>query len=160
MEGESDREALEALAGRLGRDLRAEQTEIWPIGGAHAVARVLASLEGAGPTIVVGLCDAAEADQFRRANIEVHLCDPDLEGELIRAVGPTGVLSVIEKLGEMRAWRSFSRQPAQRSRPIEMQLRRFLGTHSGRKALYARALVNACDASRVPPPLREVLASV
>lgn len=41
---------------------------------------------------------------------------------------------------------------------MEQQLRRFLGTHSGRKAQYARALVEDLEPARVPRPLERLLA--
>jgi hypothetical protein len=50
------------------------------------------------------------------------------------------------------------RQPAQRGRTVEAQLRRFMGTHSGRKLKYARLLVEALDLDAVPRPLDGVLA--
>ena len=62
--------------------------------------------------------------------------------------------------GELGSLRRFQRQPAQRSRPIEAQLRRFLGTRSGRKLKYARLLVQALDLGRVPEPHDWVLAYV
>ena len=51
-------------------------------------------------------------------------------------------------------------QPAHRGSPVERQLRRFMGTHSGRKLQYARALVEALDLEDVPRPLAELLAGV
>jgi hypothetical protein len=50
------------------------------------------------------------------------------------------------------------RQPAQRGRPVEDQLRRFLGTRSGRKVAYGRLLAEALDLGRVPRPLEGVIA--
>jgi hypothetical protein len=52
------------------------------------------------------------------------------------------------------------KQPAQRGRTIEEQLRRFMGTRSGRKIAYARLLVDALDLTQVPRPLDRVLAHV
>ncbi|MGZ8615285.1 MAG: hypothetical protein ACXWX4_11485 [Actinomycetota bacterium] len=52
------------------------------------------------------------------------------------------------------------RQPAQRGRPIEAQLRRFMGTRSGRKEAYAAHLVEALDLADVPRPLDLVLRHV
>ncbi|HEX2374372.1 MAG TPA: ATP-dependent endonuclease, partial [Actinomycetota bacterium] len=40
------------------------------------------------------------------------------------------------------------------------QLRRFIGTHSGRKIRYARLLVDALELTSVPRPLDRVLAHV
>ena len=162
VEGESDRAALEALARRRGRDLAAEGVSVAPIGGAHAIGRYLARLRAEGfDGRLLGLCDAGEEAYFRRAGVqEVFVCRPDLESELIRAAGTEAVLGVIETLGEQRSFHSFQRQPFQRGRPLEAQLHRFLGTHSGRKALYARALVEALADGRAPAPLDQLLVAI
>jgi hypothetical protein len=89
-----------------------------------------------------------------------HACVDDLEDELIRAAGVALVEDVISAGGELRSWRTFQKQPAQRAVPVERQLRRFMGTRSGRKALYAQSLVDALDVERVPRPLERVLAPV
>jgi len=163
VEGVSDRAALEALARRRGRDLAAEGVGIAVLGGAHAVARYLARL----PTEalngrLLALCDEREEPYFRQAGngLEVFVCRPDLEAELIRAAGPENVVGVIEALGEQRSFHSFQRQPFQRGRPLEAQLHRFLGTHSGRKALYARALVDAVAEESLPTPLEQLLLAI
>ncbi|MDP9418298.1 MAG: hypothetical protein M3P48_10820 [Actinomycetota bacterium] len=67
---------------------------------------------------------------------------------------------VIEAEGELGAFRSFQRQPAQRERPLERQLWRFLGTRSGRKIHYAARLTAELDLARVPVPLDAALAHV
>jgi hypothetical protein len=56
--------------------------------------------------------------------------------------------------------RRFQNQPAQQGRTPEQQLHRFMGTRSGRKARYARLLVEALGPARVPRPLVSVLAHV
>jgi hypothetical protein len=60
----------------------------------------------------------------------------------------------------LRSFRTFQKQPAQRERGVDRQLRRFMGTHSGRKAQYARSLVERLDLDRVPRPLDRLLAHV
>jgi hypothetical protein len=123
---------------------------------------------------VRGLCDEAEerylqhglrhagfgADLTRPAmeSLGFYVCVTDLEDELIRALGTTGVEQVLAAQGDLARFRLFQNQPAQRGRPIERQLRRFMGTTSGRKAHYARALVLALDARHIPRPLANVLA--
>jgi hypothetical protein len=87
-----------------------------------------------------------------------YACDEDLEAELIRALGVRGVEQVVAAQGELRSFRVLQRQPAQREVPVERQLRRFLGTHSGRKIRYGRLLVEALDLDSVPRPLDRVLA--
>jgi len=114
---------------------------------------------------LAGLCDVGEEPYFRRSLEQVglgfsafYVCEADLEDELIRALGADSVQQVVEEQGELRSFRTFQKQPAQRERTVEQQLRRFLGTHSGRKAQYARALVEHLDPARVPRPLELLLA--
>lgn len=166
--------ALETLAARTGRDLAARGSTIESIGGAHAIRRFLEQLGARNGSIrVAGLCDAGQEGYFKRAlegaglgvgldrpgmaRLGFFVCDEDLEDELIRALGPAAVERVIEAQGEMRSFRSFQKQPAQSGVQLDRQLRRFMGTHAGRKAQYARALVEALDLHRVPEPLRQVL---
>ena len=167
VEGDSDRVALETLARRLGRDLVAEGVEIVPIGGAHAIRRYLEKLKANGSEVkLAGLVDAGQEDVFRRAvdhtgfEIDLYVCDTDLEDELIRAVGLESVEKVIESQGELRSLRSLQKQPAQRGRTTLQHVRRFISSHTGRKALYARLLVEALDLDRVPRPLDRVLSRV
>ena len=88
------------------------------------------------------------------------VCVEDLEDELIRALGAPRVEEVIDAQGQLPSLRTFRKQPQWRERTSEEQLRRFLGTTSGRKIEYARLLVEALDLDRVPRPLDGLLASV
>ncbi len=170
VEGVSDREAVLAAARGQGRDLTAEGVRVVAMGGASAVRRHLALAADGGPGVRVrGLYDVAEEAFFRRAlgtaagqdlaASGFFACVADLEEELIRAVGPAGVEAVVAEHREARALATFRRQPAQCGRAPEAQLHRFLGTTSGRKARYARALVERLDPSAVPAPLRLLLAA-
>ncbi|MFJ2832513.1 TOPRIM nucleotidyl transferase/hydrolase domain-containing protein [Streptomyces sp. NPDC087263] len=166
VEGVSDQAALEALAARRGRDLDAEGIAIVPLGGAMSIGRFLKLIGPQGLGLrLAGLCDVGEEPYFRRSLEQVglgfsafYVCEADLEDELIRALGADSVQQVVEEQGELRSFRTFQKQPAQRERTVEQQLRRFLGTHSGRKAQYARALVEHLDPARVPRPLELLLA--
>lgn len=174
VEGASDLSAVEALAERQDRDLAAEGVCVVPMGGAMGVGRFLRLLGGDELAVTVrGLCDEAEEGFFRRglertgrgvglsrstmASLGFHVCVADLEDELIRALGVEGVERVLAAGNDLTRFRAFQNQPAQRGRAVERQLRRFLGTTSGRKARYARALVFAVDPDRVPRPLARVL---
>ncbi|MFD3517151.1 TOPRIM nucleotidyl transferase/hydrolase domain-containing protein [Streptomyces sp. NPDC058657] len=175
VEGVSDRAALEALAVRRGRDLDAAGVCVVPLGGATSIGRFLELLGPYGLGLrLAGLCDAAEVGFFRRAldragigspdsreelaGLGFHVCDADLEDELIRALGPAGVERVVGTQGDLRSLRTFRNQPAQRDRTERQRLRRFMGTTSGRKEAYARAMVRALDLDRVPRPLDDLLA--
>jgi len=175
VEGESDRNALHALAERRGLDLAAAGVAVEPVGGAQAMGRALERFGPGGAGLgVAALYDAGEegavARCLERAGLGTVLgredmerlgffaCDEDLEAELIRALGVRGVEQVVAAQGELRSFRLLQRQPAQREVPIERQLRRFLGTHRGRKIRYGRLLVEALDLDSVPRPLDRVLA--
>jgi hypothetical protein len=92
------------------------------------------------------------------ARLGFFVCVADLEDELIRSLGPARVEQVVEAQGELGPLRTFSKQPFQRERTREQQLRRFMGTRSGRKIQYARALAEALDPARIPEPLDRLLA--
>ncbi|HET7556262.1 MAG TPA: hypothetical protein VFJ75_11470, partial [Gaiellaceae bacterium] len=153
----SDKVALETLALRRGRDLAAEGVAVEAIGGAQAIRRALVRHAGAR---LVGLVDAGEAEAFRQALDDVLVCDPDLEGELIRALGAAEVLRALDTNGDLGPFRTLQKQPSWRGRPVEEQLRRFMGSGGSRKIRYARFLVEALDLRHVPPPLDGVLAAV
>ena len=168
VEGASDRAAIEALAARVGRDLGAEGVVVTPMGGATNIGGYVSRYGPAGAGLrLAGLCDANEARVVRRAldrsglDASVfHVCEADLEDELIRALGVETVEAVVESLGELSSFRTMQQQPAQRDREPDQQLRRFIGARSGRKLRYAGALVDALDLGRVPPPLERLLAGV
>lgn len=166
VEGESDKTALETLARCLGRDLAAERVRVEAIGGAHALREYLRRLGDRSALRLAGMVDLGEAPAVARAlGIDVaaleeagfFVCTTNLEDELIRAIGPHAVETVIREQGELSAFRSFQKQPFHRGRPLSAQLHRFMGTHSGRKAAYARALVEAGAPDRVPHPLSGLL---
>ncbi len=174
VEGLSDRAALEALATMRGDDLAGEGVGLVAIGGATNIARYLALYGPHGRGLLLaGLCDAGEERIFRRhltragigddltrlamEQLGFFVCDLDLEDELIRALGVDAVERVIEQQGELASLRIMQRQPAQRGRAAEQQLRRFIGTRSGRKTRYGQLLVEALEPDRVPAPLAGVL---
>jgi hypothetical protein len=89
-----------------------------------------------------------------------YVCIEDLEDELIRSLGSDVVERIVDSEGELASFRTFQRQPAQQGKATTQQLRRFMGTRSGRKIHYARVLVEALDPAGVPRPLDRVLAHV
>jgi hypothetical protein len=83
----------------------------------------------------------------------------DLEDELIRAVGADAVMDVIRTRGELGPFRTLSKQPEWRGRPVEERLRRFLGNAS-RKIEYPSLIIELLAPSAVPRPLDGVLSHV
>jgi hypothetical protein len=150
VEGVSDKVAVETLAAARGIDLRC--IRIHSIGGATNIFHAAAKFAGHR---LIGLCDAAEKRHFERALTEIYICDADLEDEFIRSLGVPAMEQVLAREGDLAAFRVFQNQPAQREREVDHQLRRFLGTTSGRKEHYGRALAAAVET--VPEPLRLML---
>lgn len=172
VEGMSDKVALETLARRKGHDLVAEGVAVLATGGIHAVGRFLDRFGPQGADArLAGLCDECEESVLRRAldraglgsglsraeleRLGFFVCVADLEDELVRAVGPDGVETVIADEGELAAFRTFQKQPAKRDLSREEQLWRFMWN---RKIRYAPLLVEALDLDRVPRALDGVLA--
>jgi hypothetical protein len=164
VEGTSDRHALETLARRRGRDLQADGVAIVPMGGFGNLPRLLAQYRDVRRA---GLYDVGEERHFLRAlgcadrgeleGVGFYACTRDLEDELTRAVGADGMERVLEQNGELRAFRTYQKQPAHRARPVEEQLHGFMWN---RKQRYAVLLVEALDIEHVPRPLDRVLAHV
>jgi hypothetical protein len=174
VEGISDRVAVETLARRLGRDLEAEGVAIVPIGGAHAIGKVLDRYGPKGLGLrVTGLCDAGEEQHFARAleraglgidlsrdameSLGFYVCEADLEDELVRSLGPDAVERLIAAQGESSRFRTFQKQLEKRGLSRQQQLHGFMWN---RKIRYARVLVEALDLAQVPRPLERVLADV
>jgi hypothetical protein len=151
VEGNSDKVVLERISRRLGRDLPAEGITIRAIGGAHAIRRFVMDL---GTDVAVrGLCDQNEEHLFRRVLDDVSVCVPDLEGELIRAIGVERMLEIVDR----DSFVTMQRQPAQRGRPVELQLHRWLRSISSRYHRYLPILVDVLDLDSLPTPLAGVL---
>ena len=178
VEGDSDKAAIETLARRRGRNLDSEGVTVVSMGGASSVAdfirKALDSVPR--PTILAGLCDEAEADLFRGAlertglgtdlsivdmeSLGFFVCVRDLEDELIRSLDHDSIESLLEEQKELKAFRTFQKQPHWRGESLEDQFHRFAGIRSGRKVRYGRVLVEALDLARVPRPLDGVLSFV
>jgi hypothetical protein len=174
VEGLSDQIALETLAERRGRNLDRDGVSVVPVGGAQGLGTMLDLLGRARLDVkLAGLCDAGEEKHFQRTleragfgsdltraameRLGFYVCVSDLEDELIRSLGAAKVEAVIEAEGDLRSFRTLQKQPAWRGRPVEEQLRRFMGSGGRRKLRYARLLVEALDLSRMPRPLDRVL---
>lgn len=153
VEGVSDAVAVETLARRM----RMRPPPIVAVGGSKGARRAAAEL----PEVhLLGLVDRAERADFAGVVDELFVCDPDLEAEFVRALGPDGVLALIVEQGEGHSFSLLQRQPAQRGRTLEQQLRQFFAGRSGNKIRYARLLADAVPLERVPPPLAALLAAL
>jgi hypothetical protein len=173
LEGHSDAVAVRVLCRRAGLPVESDALVLRDMHGVTNVGRHLREIEPGDR--VLGLCDFAERrfvaralraggrtvesdDDLPRWGFEV--CDRDLEDELVRALGPERVLEVLRDLGELGRFRALQRQPQWRDRDIHDQLRRFAGTHSGRKALLAERLTSALEPGAEPPPLARLVEAI
>jgi hypothetical protein len=158
VEGESDVAAIRALAHARGL---AGGFELVAMGGVTNIRRHVARLVGDRPGLTAyGVCDAGERrflERARPALSEVFVCERDLEDELIRALGADAVVELLDELGELGRFRTFQGQPEWRERPVVEQLRRFAGTRSGRKAVFARRLAAELTPGSTPAPLARLL---
>lgn len=161
VEGGSDEAALDALATSEGAGLRCE---VVAMGGITKVSAYVARLRRERPeALLLGVCDERERRFMERERpelAEVFVCDRDLEDELIWAVGPEAVLTLLDDLGELGRFRTFQEQPEWRGQPLPDQLRRFAGTRSGRKAVFAGRLATELTEGSLPDPLARLLERV
>lgn len=179
VEGVTDELALTLAARRSGRDLKAEGVTVVPINGAHGMSRFLRQLAAEEPGArLAGLYDEGEEEVIRAAldragygpnvdrgqleGVGFFACIADLEEELIRAAIETNLdLSVLIELeGDAHSWHAFRNQQAWHGRPVDQQFRRFIRSVSDRNSRYIRAIVETIDPSRLPRPLRLLLAYV
>ena len=158
VEGGSDVAALRALTSSDG--LR-EAFELVAMGGITNVARHVAELSQQRPdAVLLGVCDEPERrfmERVRPPLREIFVCERDLEDELIRALGPDVVVGLLEELGELGRFRTFQEQPEWRGQPLHDQLRRFAGTRSGRKSIFAGRLAAELRPGALPEPLERLL---
>lgn len=174
VEGDSDAAAVSTIAARTGT-AHALGLEVVSAHGVTNYRRLLTRIRADHPSRrVVGLYDEPEERVVRRAlesvgigtpvsrvdveRLGFYACVADLEDELIRAIGVERVEQVIGEQGELDAFRILQRQPAQRDRPVDQQLRRFMGTKSARKIRYGHLLASVVDLDACPRPLRRVVA--
>ncbi|MEO3803504.1 TOPRIM nucleotidyl transferase/hydrolase domain-containing protein [Nonomuraea sp. B1E8] len=170
VEGLSDKSAVETLAERRGVDLAAEGISLVAMGGATNIRTYAGRFGPSGSNLrLAGLCDAGEEGDYRRGleraglvsgsgrsdleAIGFFVCVADLEDELIRTLGTAAVERVVDAEGELGSFRTLQKQPAWRGGSTHDQLRRFMGSGSGRKIRYSGLLVEALDLDRVPRPL-------
>jgi hypothetical protein len=175
VEGVTDQIAVEALAARVGRQLDREGVVVAPMGGAHAIDTFLDVLaRGAGPPQrICGMCDRRESPVVSAALARVghgsmssdadlervgfFVCDADLEGELIAALGAQATERLLDCHGDLGAFRTLQRQAPWSGRPLAEQLHRFLRARARRMHHYAGRLVEAVELERMPRPLLGVL---
>ena len=143
------------------------------LGGVTNVRRGLRRAPADRPdAVVLGPCDADELRFVERALAEIgfavrdasdlpayglFVCPADPEDELVRALGPTRTIEVIDRLGLGPMLAAQQQQPAWHDRPVAEQLHRFCGVASGRKELLAGALAHALRPDEVPESLAHLL---
>lgn len=170
VEGISDQVAVEVAAHRMGRDLAAEGVVVVPAGGVGSIGALALRFGPAGAGLpLVGLCDAAEVVWVCRALVKARVgialdvaglarlgffvCARDLEDELIRALEPGTVEALLDREGDLTAFRTLQRQKVWADAPFADQVRRFLAAGAGRKLRYAGVFTGAVALGQMPAPL-------
>ena len=171
VEGQSDKAALLTLAAKYDADPGAISVTV--MGGATNVGHYVVAAV-AEKVRLAGLYDAEAEDHVAKALTAAGLvdgggvthleqvgffrCDPDLEAELIAALGADRVIDVLSSQGEdLRRFQKLQQMPEWRDRPVADQLRRWFGSGGSRKVRYAKLLVDAMSPEAAPRPLRLVL---
>ena len=160
VEGDSDRMAVLSTAMAKGRDLKTEGIVVVTMGGATNIERAVRIYGAAGRDLdLVGLCDEPERRYFERFldSDDIFVCSADLEDEFIRAIGLDGMVAFIKDQGELKTFRIFQKQPAQRDRSLAEHVHRFCGIRAGRKVRYGEAMAAWVAPDRTPPPLLALL---
>ncbi|GAA1477842.1 hypothetical protein GCM10009623_22880 [Nocardioides aestuarii] len=160
VEGESDAVVVRRLLSGRGQDPEV----VVAMGGVTNVRRHAEELRAGGADpVLLALGDVGERRYLEKVEpplAGVFLCDRDLEEELFRALGRDQVLEAIAAIGDEERWATFCGQPEWRDRPVDDQLRRFVGTRSGRKAALADELGRRLRPGAEPPPLVALLDGV
>ncbi|MGG5172047.1 TOPRIM nucleotidyl transferase/hydrolase domain-containing protein [Pseudarthrobacter sp. J1738] len=174
LEGLSDLAAVEVMAAGSGLDVDHAGVCFLDIGGATNIGAFMPYFAPDALNLrLAGLVDHGEYGFFARAlereelgaghtikelsRLGFFVCDADLEDELIRSLGVNAVENVLAQYQDLERFRMFQAQPAQRGRPATAQLRRFMGTTSGRKIDYGAHLAQALEPHNYPAPLKGLL---
>lgn len=163
VEGVSDQIVVETLAARRGIDVHGERVVVVPAGGAHALPTCAHKLAALSDDVeVLGLCDVGEAALVANvaADIRFFICDEDLEDEMIRAVGIERAERLFDTQGDLRAFRTLQKQQVWAGRPVDAQMRRFLGSGAKRKSRYARLFSEIIEPHEFPEPLDGLLSAI
>lgn len=163
VEGESDKAAVVTVLPRFGIDLEAEHITVTVINGAGNFGRAIPEAVKLGHR-VGGMYDEAEAhfvsDALNRYPGEdltrqgFFACCPDLELELVGAVGHVETAALLDTHGDLKTFRNFQDQPKYKDAEVTEQLRRYIGANGARKAKYAAIMAEAVDFEAMPEPLQ------
>ena len=166
VEGESDRVAVVTLAPRFGVDLDAENITVTVIGGAGNFGRAIPEATAQGHRVgglydekeerfVAGALNRQEGEDLTRQGF--FACRPDLEMELVRAVGAAEMTPLLEANGDLKTFRNFQDQPKYRDAEALDQVRHFIAASGARKAKYAAIMAEAVPFESVPEPLEGIV---
>lgn len=166
VEGDSDKAAVIALAPRFGVDLVSEGITVAVIGGAGNFGRAIPEATALGHRVgglydeaeerfVAGALNRQEGEDLTRQGF--FACRPDLELELVRAVGAVEMTNLLDSQGDLKTFRNFQGQPAHRDFEAVDQMRRFISASGARKAQYAALMAEAVTFEAVPEPLEGLI---
>jgi hypothetical protein len=170
VEGPSDLLAVRVLAANLGIALDAAGVSVLSLEGGDLFPHYLKLLGRDGLQLDLrGLCDSDKTQAWithlRRAGLGVtdnasmaaagfHACVPDLEGELVAALGDDAVDAVLDADGALRDFQSFAAERADESRTRAEQQVAFIQKD---KVRWAPLVADAVPPAAIPQPIRDLL---
>ena len=173
VEGFSDLLAVRALARKLGINLDAAGVSLISLEGATLFQHYLQLLGPAGLEVELrGLVDDDhEADWMARLNAAgiavidratlkaagFHVCDPDLEAELVAPLSAQDVEAVFDGDGALGEFRTFAGQPQQAGLAVADVQMRFIKKD---KVRWAPLLADAVPVAAVPAPIVDLLSNL
>lgn len=173
VEGPSDLLALREFAECSGILLDAKGIAVLSLEGADVFGTYLTLLGPGGLDLQIrGVCDADRETRWRtelnrvgvpvtdRASLNaagVHVCDPDLEAELLGALTIAEVEQVFIEDGGLQEFQTFAQQPANSQRSLDEQQLQFVKKG---KVRWAPLLAAAIDVQHIPAPMVQVLAGI
>lgn len=166
VEGPSDAAAVVALAPRYGIDLEAEGITVAVIGGAGNFGRAIPETVALGHRVgglydeaeerfVAGALNRQEGEDLTRQGF--FACRPDLELELVRAIGAAEMTPLLEANGDLKGFRGFQDQPKYREMETLEQVRHYIAASGARKAKYAAIMATEVPFESIPEPLEGIV---
>lgn len=171
LEGASDVTAVRALATKAGIDLAG--IDLINLHGSTNIGRIIKEIRQIrSDADVVGLCDASDTRAAEKALTEDGLpvsdatdlpmygffvCEPDLEGEIIHALGPDAAREALISGGLGSKFDALRVQPEWADKPLAEQVHRFATAPSGRKENATAVLADALDLDALPDALSMLL---
>jgi hypothetical protein len=176
VEGISDLLAIRMLARRSGRDLDGAGATLLSLDGGGGFVHYLALFGPNGLDLrLLGLVDADHEQTWSQALTKagvpvaargalnaagVQVCDPDLEGELVVAIGTHRIAELLADEAQTVRYQTWVAQKGLLQDPLERQQAAWIGRSSASKVFWAPVLAENTPLDNIPAPLCALLTDV